>query len=327
MEHPLISVLIPAYNAGDTIEDCLRAVLAQDWPALEAVVVDDGSTDQTAAVCKQIAAADPRVRLISRENRGSAAARNTALDHAGGEWLAFVDADDWVFPGFLSHLYGLCTAFGTRVAMCRFQDVPARARPQAPGPASEPDCAMDFETYCDALYSPRQVEMTVLWNKLYHAALWQGLRFRPGLRIDDESMTWKLVNRAGRIAVSTLPLYIYHTGGPGVMRGPGAHLRRADMVPCLTERLAFFEENGCEYLAWRTRHCLLLEALDIRRLAGRSGEERALKKEMSALYRSQLGAFRAHPRTGRRLWLRMKAFGLAPPLFARTSRNRELFGG
>lgn len=95
---PSVSVIVPAYNAATTITATLRSVLEQTYRQLEVLVVDDGSTDATADVVATIAETDPRVRLIRTPNRGVAAARNTALECARGEYVAPVDADDIWFP-------------------------------------------------------------------------------------------------------------------------------------------------------------------------------------------------------------------------------------
>ncbi|NJP08247.1 MAG: glycosyltransferase family 2 protein [Leptolyngbyaceae cyanobacterium RU_5_1] len=97
-QSPLVSVVIPAYNAEDFIERTLRSVLAQTYRNIEVLVVDDGSTDRTAAIVRRIANQDSRVRLLQQVNIGVAAARNLAIQHASGEFIAPIDADDIWYP-------------------------------------------------------------------------------------------------------------------------------------------------------------------------------------------------------------------------------------
>jgi len=92
---PAISVIIPAYNAAGTLSRALDSVLAQTWPAHEIIVVDDGSTDATGEVMKGYAG---RVQYVRQENAGPSAARNQGVAMASGEWIAFLDADDWYYP-------------------------------------------------------------------------------------------------------------------------------------------------------------------------------------------------------------------------------------
>jgi len=94
----LVSAVVPAYNAEATLAETLRSVAAQTWPALEIIVVDDGSTDGTAAIAEALARTDPRLRLIRTANRGVSAARNEGISAARGRWVAPVDADDLWHP-------------------------------------------------------------------------------------------------------------------------------------------------------------------------------------------------------------------------------------
>ncbi len=100
----LISVIIPVYNRETYIDECLDSVLAQRYPHIEVVLVDDGSTDNTYALCEQRAAADNRIKLFKGEHGGVSAARNTALAHATGEYVFFLDSDDVIHPCLLETL-------------------------------------------------------------------------------------------------------------------------------------------------------------------------------------------------------------------------------
>jgi glycosyltransferase involved in cell wall biosynthesis len=99
---PRVSVITPAYNAGRFLAECMTSVLGQTEQDVELLVVDDGSTDETAAVADRFQSEDPRVRVFHRENRGVSAARNLALAHARGTFIAFIDADDVWAPTFLA---------------------------------------------------------------------------------------------------------------------------------------------------------------------------------------------------------------------------------
>jgi glycosyltransferase involved in cell wall biosynthesis len=93
---PLVSILVPAYNAQDYLADTLRSAVAQTWPRKEIIIVDDGSTDQTLAVARQFASAD--VRIVTKKNQGAAAARNTAFSLSQGDYIQWLDADDLIAP-------------------------------------------------------------------------------------------------------------------------------------------------------------------------------------------------------------------------------------
>ena len=99
--NPLISVIVPVYNAERYLADCLESLIRQTHRELEILVIDDGSTDGSAALCERFAGQDGRIRLLRKENSGVSSARNLGLDEAQGEYVAFVDADDWILPEML----------------------------------------------------------------------------------------------------------------------------------------------------------------------------------------------------------------------------------
>ena len=98
MERPLISVIIPVYNVAPYLERCLDSVAAQTWENLEVWLVDDGSTDGSLALCEARAEQDSRFRVLRQANAGVSAARNRGMDHAAGQYLQFVDGDDFLPP-------------------------------------------------------------------------------------------------------------------------------------------------------------------------------------------------------------------------------------
>lgn len=97
---PIISIIIPVYNAEPYVTECIESVIAQTFTDWELILVDDGSTDHSGIICDNYAARDPRVRVIHQPNGGVSAARNTGLNSAKGDWVTFVDADDTIEPGF-----------------------------------------------------------------------------------------------------------------------------------------------------------------------------------------------------------------------------------
>ena len=98
MEIPLITVIVPVYNIKDYLPRCVRSITAQTYPQLEIILVDDGSTDGTGELCDRLAKEDGRIRVYHKENGGSSSARNLALAHAAGEYVGFVDSDDYIDP-------------------------------------------------------------------------------------------------------------------------------------------------------------------------------------------------------------------------------------
>lgn len=117
---PLVSVVIPAFNCNGYIGCCIKSILCQSHPNLEVLLVDDGSTDSTLQVAKEYADFDKRVRVFHQQNRGPSAARNLALRHASGDFITFVDADDFIDPEYVEVLLSLSLDHGADMASCGY---------------------------------------------------------------------------------------------------------------------------------------------------------------------------------------------------------------
>ena len=102
---PAISVIVPVYNAEKTLRQCVDSILAQDFKDFELLLIDDGSKDNSPAICDECAAKDDRVRVFHKENGGVSSARNVGLDHAQGGWITFIDSDDYITQGYLESFY------------------------------------------------------------------------------------------------------------------------------------------------------------------------------------------------------------------------------
>jgi len=316
---------MPVYNAGRYLATAVDSVLSQSWRNLELVAVDDGSTDGSPELLAGYAKEDSRVRVVRQENAGSSAARNTALEHAQGEYFIWVDADDYVHPEFLSTLYRMLGEHGVKIAMCREQFAYGDDSEVTDEDEVEPECVMGFEEYMELTYSPREIEMVVLWNKLCEKSLYDGLRFDTKLSIDDAQLVWKLVYKAGKIAVSTKPLYFYRLNNESVTRGPGSLIRQADILDCLKERQLFLEERGFDHLAYRTRYSYLLTLLDFIRRMGKSPQEQAMKRRFAGIYNRELPSFLKSRFVTFKTRLKMSAWYVCKPLFFYTDRSRQLF--
>ena len=212
---PLISVIIPVFNTAPWLDRCLESLLLQDFRDFEVLAVDDGSTDGSADILKKLASRDARIHLFtSSETRGMSAARNTALDTARGEWLLFLDSDDWVSPGFLSCPLEKAAASGADLVVfqaVREFDPGLSARSGKSAQKRAVPCGLKPGDYgpepvlralCDFSLS------THLWNKLYHRSLFDGIRLPVGEAWEDAAVMHLLIDRADRISV--IPEVLYH---------------------------------------------------------------------------------------------------------------------
>lgn len=213
-----ISVIVPVYRVEQYLPQCVDSILAQTLSDIEVILVDDGSPDRCPAICDEYAARDSRVRVIHQENGGLSAARNAGIERANGEYLCFIDSDDWISPEYCKRLWEAVNSTGADMAACRtirfsgLQDIPSRGFPW-----NESIETMDF---ADFLWKQmnKQVEMGV-WNRLYHRSVFNTLRFMPGRLHEDIVFAGDLLSLEGcRVAYVDLPLYDYRQREDSIMR-------------------------------------------------------------------------------------------------------------
>lgn len=214
--NPKISVVVPVYNVEAYVARCMESVLAQDFGDFEVVVVNDGSTDSSREVVARYAA-DPRVRVVDQPNMGLSGARNTGLSHARGEWVAFVDSDDYVSEGYLSWLFKNALERDADVVACgRAVDtggvVTHPGRPGFAGRALSP--AEAFR----ALNSYTSFDMSMC-AKLIKAELFEGLCFPVGKNSEDQFVCYRLLLRARSVYYEDEPLYFYRHREGSISRG------------------------------------------------------------------------------------------------------------
>ena len=117
MMNTLISIIIPVYQAEETIERCLHSIVEQTYSNLEIILIDDGSTDKSGEICDIWAEKDCRIRVIHQKNQGTSIARNIGIDNSCGKWICFIDGDDWVEPKYISYLLNLVESNNCEIGM------------------------------------------------------------------------------------------------------------------------------------------------------------------------------------------------------------------
>ena len=248
MTTPLISVIVPVYRVEKYLERCVKSILSQTYKNLEVILVDDGSPDQCPAICDACAEKDARVKVIHQENKGLSGARNAGIDAASGEYLAFVDSDDYVSPHFIEELYQLLQDTGCAIGQCRFSYV------KGDGLVEEGDsafCIYRGESLMEQLYGPEEKAtcFVVAWNKLYWAELFKetGIRYPEGRIHEDEATTYRLFHEAKKLAFLDRALYGYYTENGGSITSVFS-AKRLQWLTAHEERIAFFKKNGYEKL-------------------------------------------------------------------------------
>lgn len=196
-----VSVIVAAYNVGSYLARCIDSLLKQTYDDIEIIIVDDGSTDKTAEICRRYAESDKRIRIIRQENRGLSSARNVGIKKATGESLVFIDGDDYVDERMIEVLHAHME--GVDVAICGYTIMP-EGKLDVPGMG-----VISGREATIRLLTKQENIMIVTWNKMYRRELFGDIKFPVGRKNEDSLTTYKVLSRARRISLIDKSLYYY----------------------------------------------------------------------------------------------------------------------
>ncbi len=220
--NPLISIIVPVYKVERYLDECVRSIAGQTYGNIEIILVDDGSPDSCGRKCDEWAAADSRVRVIHQENTGLSGARNTGIDAASGEYIAFVDSDDILVPGMCE---SVISAFRkNRCDIVCFDVQRVNDKGEVIGVIENPNknTLLDRHTALCELSAGRIKDY--YWNKVYRAELFCGVRCPVGHLMEDMYTTYKLFLNSESIYCLSESLYRYRHRDDSILQRINATL-------------------------------------------------------------------------------------------------------
>lgn len=214
----MISVIIPVYNVEKYLAPCLDSVINQTYTDWEAVLVDDGSTDASPAICEEYAGKDGRFRLIRQENGGLSAARNTGIAACKGDYITFLDSDDALVSTALEQLLRLCTGYNADLAVCPMLRLEEDGS-LAPYKNHAPICGTEIFIGEGkmASYIRLNKQTNTACGKLYARELFDEIRFPDGKTSEDVFTAYQVIHAARRVVIHEAPLYIYRNRPGSIM--------------------------------------------------------------------------------------------------------------
>ena len=212
-ENTLISVIVPVYNVEKFLPRCVESLRNQTHENLEIILVDDGSPDTCGAICDGFAAEDPRIRVIHKPNGGLSSARNAGLEIARGEYIGFVDSDDWVEPEMYSHMLSLAEKYAVKLVCAGRYDVREQTMEKTVGLCPKKEECVTGEDLVGRIFRWDGLD-SAAWDKLYHRSLLQEIRYPVGKICEDVPVTYKIALLAGKAVLCDKPFYNYlHRAG------------------------------------------------------------------------------------------------------------------
>ena len=215
---PTVSVIVPVYKAQQTLARCVDSILRQTCRDLELLLVDDGSPDGSPELCDALAASDPRVKTIHKPNGGPGSARNRGIAESTGEWIAFVDADDWIDENCLESMLTAALLRGADAVFANYNDVDGDRR--APRTFYREERVLQAQEVLKGLLRRFDIP-SAMWGKLFRAEAVRSVRVDERLRIGEDLLfLLELFHRGDCRTVVTIPghPYFYDQTGASLMR-------------------------------------------------------------------------------------------------------------
>jgi glycosyltransferase involved in cell wall biosynthesis len=214
-ELPLISIIIPVYNTEKYLEECLLSVQTQDYKNIEVIIIDDGSRDNSAAICKAFTEKDSRFRYFYQENAGVSTARNNALKMANGELIAFVDSDDCVKPDMYTSMYKIMSETSSDVVITSAEAI-VNGVWQGEAASVEVEL-LDTKSAIIEMHKSEKFAGAV-WNKLIRRETLDGVEFSSDIAIGEDFLfCWQVLLRSRQVAFSNNRKYGYRQNPTSAM--------------------------------------------------------------------------------------------------------------
>ncbi|GAA6381916.1 glycosyltransferase [Intestinibacter bartlettii] len=232
-----ISVIVPIYKVEDYLHRCVDSIINQTYTNLEIILVDDGSPDNCPMICDEYAEKDSRIRVVHKKNGGLSDARNAGLDIATGEYIMFIDSDDFVDTEMMGSMMRNMIDDNVDMVVCNIKYV---YEDREVVKYNQSDRILDRYEAMEE-YLKDGVVQAVAWNKLYKKSLINNMRYKVGKTNEDEFFTYKIVDKTEKIYYNSRPFYNYIQRDSSIM---GKYsIKRLDGVEASYERLNFIKKK------------------------------------------------------------------------------------
>lgn len=285
---PEISIIVPVYNVEKWIENCIRSIIAQTFKDWELILVNDGSLDNSKTICEKYAEKYGQIHLVNKENGGLSDARNFGIKAAKGNYLAFVDGDDYIDSNYLSRLYTAIIKSEASIAVCGYKEVDDNKKILSVKRTNDffAHKLVDGQTFLKILAEKNCTLCVVAWNKLYKKDLFKNNLYKKGRLHEDEFIIAPLVYNVEKIVLVDDEVYNYVQRAGSIMSSKMTQKNLLDANDAFIERLNFYKSKNNIRLFDLTVHQYLLWILSVMKYSNKTltKKGRAILQENFTLY-------------------------------------------
>ena len=268
----LVSIIVPVYNVEKYVERCIKSVIMQSYKNIEIILVNDGSTDGSGAICDLYKEKDNRIKVIHKENGGLSDARNCGIRNSEGKYLAFIDSDDYIHSDYIKRMMEEAVEGGSDIVLCSYRKVYLDGSYADCGAFSLSTDGKDVQNYLyNEKYNPEIFD--VAWNKLYKKELFSEIWYPVGRIHEDCGTTYRILYRAEKIMVIPDILY-YYVIRDGSLKQTLNVKEKMDWCQNEKERLEFYSKHGMKYLSERSMKSYYYDNVSCLRCRELSREDR-----------------------------------------------------
>lgn len=234
----LISVIVPIYKVEKYLDRCVSSIVSQTYSNLEIILVDDGSPDNCPLICDEWQKKDNRIKVFHKKNGGLSDARNCGIDNSNGDYVVFVDSDDYIAKNMIEVLYTTLMEDKTDIAICDYYI--SELDKNSPHKFSNKKFIVKDKKF-DYLYNEYGCVTVVAWNKIYKKSIFENIRYPYGKVHEDEFIICDVLKKANSVSYILEPLYYYVQRENSIMNQ--ISLKKFDIVEALDKRIEFFESD------------------------------------------------------------------------------------
>lgn len=246
-----VSVVVPIYNVEKYLKNCIETIINQTYKNIEIILVDDGSTDNCPKICDEYRKKDSRIKVIHKKNGGLSDARNQGLKLSRGEYICFIDSDDFIDKRFIEILYKECCLNNAEIAMCKYEKVLENEEVVEDKGKSYKKETISGRDSIIGIYEGKIVDFGfVAWNKLYKRKLFENnnIDYPFGKYNEDTFTTFRLLYNSKKVVKIDLSLYYYRIRIGSIMKSKMTTKKITDHVDADIYNIEYYKEKKDEYL-------------------------------------------------------------------------------